>query len=463
MSQSTNKTKPHLLSANMSMSQTIFTPVDTALPPIVTGRPLKDLFTDVFVGSQNPKYKAQIRARTQAGTPSSGTRYVVKPAIVSGARDYYTANPNTYPPNQKGDIHRKGFMSGSAYVPSLANLPSLPLTGADINRADNLAIQKLYAQIKGIQSSVNSGEDVGEMGKTLRMLRSPMKSLIRLTNDVVDGHLRAFSYNKAKHIAKALGDVTLEYNFGIRPIINTVTKGIVGLQNRDYMVDTYPFRASGKDRVVVQADDTDIPGIFTCRVRTLKSVTCFVRYHGVWALGADIDRRSVQDVMGWNFRDTLTTVYNLIPYSWLVDYVSNLGTIVDSLSVPWNGVRWCMKTVRKEASNQGFYTNFHPPSSTLGYYPVSADFFQPGSCTLSGTAFARSIQTILPVPYPQLDLDLTIGQKTNVLALLASRVPIIGSRLSKAVKRHPTLPNEYSVLARRGSMYKIPYPFHSHR
>lgn len=451
------KTKANPLSARMSFSQTPFSNNDKAGAPVTSSRVQLDPFTDTFSGSNNPSYRQDIKAVRDATTSASGRKFVVQPAFVACSRDFYSANPATYPPNQLGTIHTRCNMAGTAYLGSDANdlNVALPLTGAAVTRATNQAISKLYNQIKQIQTSVNAGEDLGEFGKTLKMLRSPLQSLIRLSHDVVNGHLNAFNYNKAKHIAKALADTTLEYNFGIRPIISTVAKGIVGLQNRDYIAQYFPINAVGKDNSVTIVTNADLTGPFACDTVSQRSQNAYVRYKGVWGLGSDFDRRSVQDVMGWNFRDTLTTVYNLIPYSWLVDYMTNLGDIVDSLSVPWDGMRWCVKTVRAEKSTTYSYVRLR----TIAPYP-NYDSFTPGKATISNTAFTRSRQTSLPVQSPQVTFNLSTGQQINVLALLASRVPIIGTRLNNAINKYPTLPNEYSVLTKRGSMYKIPYPFH---
>jgi hypothetical protein len=456
MTQSTNKTKVHSLSASVSFSTSTFSAKDKEGAPGITGTSYFKQFTDTVTGRQNPQYRDQIKKGINAGTPSSGARYVAKAADVSGSRNFYSANPATYDPNQLGTIHRKGSFSGQATVTGSLILPALPLTGAAVTSADNQAIQKLYSQIKGIQSSVNTGEDLAEFGKTLKMLRNPLQSLIRLSHDVVNGHLAAFNYNKAKHIAKALADTTLEYNFGIRPIISSVAKGMVGLQNRDYIARYFPINAKGQFDTSTVDEGSQFSGIFASRWTLRSNIKTTVRYKGMWALGADFDRRSVQDVLGWNYRDIIPTVYNLIPYTWLLDYVTNTGNIVDSLSVPWSGMRWCMKTVRKEASNEGFFVKFSSPPA----YPVGPDSFTPGRHTVSGTAFVRSLVTSLPVPTPQVNWDLTTGQWTNVAALFASRLPIIGSRLSSALKTHPSLPREYSVLTQRRSEYKIPYPFH---
>jgi len=458
MSQPTNKTTPHKTSVRVSFAQYGFNSSNQATGPTFSGsNSTSGNYVDSFTGGQNPRWKEQIKAVSDATTAASAARYEFKALRVSGSREYYTADPKGRTPAQLALIHRKGYMSGSTWPQDCDVLPALPLVGSAVTRANNLAIQRLYAQVKGIATSVNAGEDIGELGQTLRMLKGPFKSLTRLTTDVINGHLRAFDYNKSKHIAKALGAVTLEYNFGIRPIISSIAEGFVGLQNRDYIANYYPIKVSGKDKSnVLNPDSTLWSGIWTTKTSVRKTLVTTVRYKGMYGVGADVDRRSVQDVLGWNFRDTLTTVYNLIPYTWLADYVTNTGTIVESLSVPWDGMRWCVKTTRQQAINTGKLLGYVSPAA----YPITTDQLNAGTATISATAFMRSSQLTLPVPRPEFSLDVSGRQKGNVLALLASRLPVIGSRLSKAVQKHPTLPREYSVLASRGSMYKIPYPFH---
>jgi hypothetical protein len=75
--------------------------------------------------------------------------------------------------------------------------------------------------------------------------------------------------------------------------------------------------------------------------------------------------------------------------------------------------------------------------------------------------FVRSVVSNLPIPSLELDLSLSMGQKQNVLALLASRLPIIGAKTKSALDRMPNLQRDFAYEARRRGM-KVPYPsFHS--
>jgi len=49
-----------------------------------------------------------------------------------------------------------------------------------------------------------------------------------------------------------------------------------------------------------------------------------------------------------SWREALPVVWELIPYSFLVDYFSNIGQIIDSYSTQLGGVMWINGTVRVE-------------------------------------------------------------------------------------------------------------------
>lgn len=131
----------------------------------------------------------------------------------------------------------------------------------------------------------------------------------------------------------------------------------------------------------------------------------------------------VAQVSGFTFENVVPTVYNLIPYSFLLDYVSNLG---DCLEAQFTDVsRYSFGVVTRRG------TQSVKVISTPNVKAMLADMFAEGYKDLrsaSGTpGCVEEIRTTLnrsrlaSFPTPTLEFNLTSSWKkaTNVLALLS--------------------------------------------
>jgi hypothetical protein len=290
-----------------------------------------------------------------------------------------------------------------------------------------------------------------------------MKDLRDLTVRHLDRLERAFNRPSAREIAKGLASSALEYRFGLEPLTKTIGDGLVGLQNRDYLAYYYPFNVSGKDEKVSNAsqglDSSSTVNIGFYVTGFTKSVTR-VRYKGIWAVQADLDKRAVSDVLRLRWRDVIPTVWNLIPNSFLLDYVTNIGDIAESVAVPWSGVKWCCRTQRyvvtKQISTVGLAMLNSPPSPNqdiqTGYVP--------GSTTEETVTFTREAQVLQPRPVFEIDLNLSGRQLQNVGLLMASKIPLLSGLAKKRSSQHPDLADSIRhEFGQRG--HRIPYPFHN--
>jgi hypothetical protein len=419
----------------------------------------EDQVFDQTLGSNNPHYRSQIRQVVSATTPRSGVKWKFQFTPFMGFRAGLVDISNA-----GNDFEYQARRRGFAYGVYRGDFPpEVPTTGLDPGAsaaANNQAIQKLYKQLDGFESSVDAGEDIGEISATLRMLRSPMKSLRDLLVSTSTKHtalLRKMQRANTlpRTLVKTLGDTALEYNFGIRPIVNTLAGALVGLQNRDYIAHYYPFQASGSEESSnFQEGGFALGGMNFDTIRENRT-EIHVRYQGVWGVRADVPKRSVSDVLRLRLQDVVPTVWNLIPYSWLADYFTNIGDIVGSLSVPWGGVRWCVVTTRGINTATDKVVRLVPSE----YARLDQESFTPGSCVVTCKAFTRDAVSEIPRPTFSLNASLTSGQLGNIGYLLAAKFPALRELTRSVVNKHPGLPSAFAAeVGRRG--LRVPYPFH---
>lgn len=461
MAQSTNKTSTRAITSSYTSFDVPFYNNDTPKAPVrVNGGDVR-IVTDTFSGSKNPGWRDKVRKVMDATTPASGVRTKVKLSPCTVGYDYYTQDPDKVAQNLKGQFHRRGAASGTLFPDhffSALDTVQDTSNSSQFTSADNQAIAKLYEQLESFESSAQAGEDAAESHKTLSLLRKPMSGLQSVTSDFLQRHEKALSIRGLQRSAKAMADATLEWRFAIKPVTKTVAGAIVGLQNRDYVGSYFPFSAKGETTSKsIWGAYSESMGVVSVYVNERWVRKTQVQYQGVWGVEASVDRRSVSDVLSLNWKNVAPTVYNIIPWTWLLDYATNIGNIVESLQVPWAGVKWCCKTSR--------LSSVYDAQTTGQVFAVSQRFrdhstHSPGFTHLEKTSFIRRRVTQMPVPKLEFRNPFgSVGQAQNIAALIIGRLPIIGSGLKKALNRNPSLPQAYKQeMRRRGE--KVPYPFH---
>lgn len=425
-------------------------------PPTVTNVERTATVVDSFNGVNNPHWQQQIKAVLQAGTPATGTfrDFQLTPfvAVVKGwtTTPYYVGSPSWR------DHTKTGYYAAFDAITS-TSIPSI--SGSLVSRADNQAIERLYDRLRAFVSPANAGEDIGEIGQTISMLRRPLSGLQTLVSKTVNGHLKALNnYNRTKQLAKSLADVALEYRFGIKPLISTLAEAYVALENREQSFYYKPFSVYGKADSASSGSNLNcaVTGVANVKMSSRSKSSATVRYKGMFAARVDHDLRSVSQSLGLTWREMVPTLYNLIPYSFLADYVSNLGTFANSFAVPWQDVRWCIRSrrcVNEEIRLPDFVSNTSAPS-----FVYHTRTMKPGRVSCTVTNIDRAVIDKMPFPSFQFEIP-SARQAVNVVALLASKLPIVGQLTKKAASNDRYLDRELRAAVRDRGL-KVPYPFH---
>lgn len=121
----------------------------------------------------------------------------------------------------------------------------------------------------------------------------------------------------------------------------------------------------------------------------------------------------------WGFRPErfVPTIYELIPWSWLVDYFSNVGSIVESLSYFHLRPSYISR-VRKATRTKSFTSWARPEAVSDKIVSISGDA---GSSVSVNVLLARTKLPKLVVPSVEVKLPHRWDQWVNLAAVAAQR------------------------------------------
>lgn len=111
------------------------------------------------------------------------------------------------------------------------------------------------------------------------------------------------------------------------------------------------------------------------------------------------------------------TLYELLPWSWLVDYVSNLGTVIDSSCQAQHMVKFVVRSQKLE--NTRTVVTYGVPNSTAGLVSFNSS---EGTFAVRHQHFSRGGSVKLSTVPFMLEVPTKATQYANVLAVWATKL-----------------------------------------
>jgi hypothetical protein len=370
-----------------------------------------------FTGVDNPRHRAQIAHGLNATTPASGVQYEVKHAWFSASirsRGQFALN-------------KELFESYEGYPP----LPSLFAsdTGPPASLASavrNRCIAKFIEKADAVRSSFESGQDIGEIGETIRSVIHPFKSARELVFNYL-AKVKKLSLKRAitkTSLRHAIGDSFLEFKFGWNPLAADIASGISDLTNNQGHPDTRIISASARDFYPISSAIVSSygHGNIVVPIRGKCTGQYQVRYKGAIRTGAVKGRIPLLQNLQLDMPHFLPTLWDLIPYSWMIDYFANIGDIIKAASFQNANVSWGNVTTRYICNYEYSYGTFKP---ILNPTVTSYTALQPsGSPSGTSTSFNRSVFVGSDL-MPDFRFQLPLGSAKpweNMTALLSGRI-----------------------------------------
>lgn len=299
--------------------------------------------------------------------------------------------------------------------------------------ADNLALRETYRAIRKERTTFQGLIFLGEAREALRMIRSPAQSLRQGLGYYLSAVEKRTKGVKPKALNKIIGETWLEYSFGWRPFVQDLDDA-----HKAYFALDRHNRSSRITRVGknVKARPISVVGCTAGRnvsgikeTRTATTVT--VRY--IVGLRTDVQLAtpfSGFERFGLVASQFVPTIWELMPWSFLFDYFTNIGDILDAGATATNDVLWVNKTVRRECvrtctvrvDNKDMQTWYPAPSYVWGGTP--------GKGEVRITTVERSGDG-LSMPRFEVSVPTSPNQWINMAALA-----VVGKRLTNSLQEN---------------------------
>jgi hypothetical protein len=304
-------------------------------------------------------------------------------------------------------------------------LPSSPRT--DITDASTQALTKLYKRLSEQQTHFHGMQFLGELRETVALFKHPFRTARTLVDKYMeDVRKNALRYQPRRSLPgrrkfeKAIADSWLEVAFGIKPLLSDVkdaAKAAIQLAydnnyKRDRIVATAEVLYDGANSSVNASTGTSFVRLNQVTVSQTVHRARWVAYLDWTRSAATGSMERVLEVTGFRPDLFVPTLYELAPWSFLVDYFSNLGTVIETGCQSQSVVKFALLSYHLERVDRSV-------TNALGSIVLTSDIFgSPGRQTVIRKSFFRPNATsqIPSVPF-SVSIPGKPTQYVNMLAL----------------------------------------------
>ncbi|DAD50352.1 maturation protein [ssRNA phage Gerhypos.1_41] len=378
-------------------------------------------FQNSLSGVKNPFWKSQIRSGIDATTAMSATKMNIKNSYFFGTRTLVYDDGSPIFPKSITDTVKGVY----PYDPGL---PIGPPPGNLVSRVHARCVQKFIQNCETQLSSLSSGQDFGELKETLHAMTSPLTSmrqlLVRTFTSLKKRRLPRMSLRDAE---KVVTDTYLEFTFGWNPLAADVAAAYVGFTSNGNHFEAAPVEASASESYngsnILFASPFNL-GTFAVRPGTEKRTSLYTeRLKGAIRTHSSGDHFEPGQVLGLTPHNFIPTLWELLPYSFVVDYFSNIGAVIQGLCFPFSDLSWACGTTRQEDTvvyTPGSYDQWNPLGSGQ---TLKSDSGYSGGGNANFSCVTVSRYVVLPADLlasVQFRLPLSEKPWENIAALIAS-------------------------------------------
>jgi hypothetical protein len=301
----------------------------------------------VTYGDNVPNWRKNVKLGTDATTSLD-----VDGKVLTVKRGRLVAE-NSTPTGAPTDLKRSEMIGDFGLSLTNNSDPS----GLSSVKANARALSSFVKKAMAVNTTFQGGIFLGELAEAIHGIRHPAQGL----RELVDAYrhkavkLRSVEGFRIKRIPfeKHLADLWLEQAFHWRPLISDIqdaAKAAAQIVNKEAnRPTTKRITAVGTERTSISYSQTGhLSGFLSWRENNSAYNEVVVVYRGAIRIkGVD----SIDDklsLLGFNVENFLPTAWELLPYSFLIDYFTNVGEMVTAIGLPRSNVVWSNQTIIRQ-------------------------------------------------------------------------------------------------------------------
>jgi len=369
-------------------------------------------WTNSAHGTKNPQWRHYVAIHANAGTNFNASRYEY--TLTPGFMDF-RANLS---PVLDPEFRTRYVSSGLAtpYPPSAFNAGGVP-----VGSAANDAAGAWYSNVRDAMSTFKGSTFAAEANEARHMMYDRATKMLSLIPPFQSRLRKRWNTRRTKKgKLKTLADSWLELQFGWLPLASDISDAASALNNPQLEVVhvSSGWKRNSADDPNYFGDSVGGIGIGQVIRETRARTEYAVRYIGQVYARSLGQASAVQD-FGLGVREFFPTIYEVIPWSFAVDYFTNLGKIINAVSYASVDVAWVNMQIQESRTITHTVRGSISPLFVL--YDKNQAINIPSQAISKAISYTR-IATGVSVPVPGLTFKLpSLKQGLNLAALAVSR------------------------------------------
>jgi hypothetical protein len=213
-----------------------------------------------------------------------------------------------------------------------------------------------------------------------------------------------YGVSRRRALARMVHDTWLEYSFGWKPLYNDIISGAKALGDLAYKPDSK--RVTGKagrearsnpvDARMTMADASEF--VMSVDYRTWRSESYSVKFHGEVSTDTKVGEFVTNKAkhLGFSWEELAPTLWELIPYSFLVDYFTNIGELIEVASFNQASIMWSYRGTKRSTKWNAMALKTILHETDPAYEIKTHSLKSPGPCDVEDFEIRRQ-----PTGYPQ--------------------------------------------------------------
>lgn len=372
-------------------------------------------------GGDNPNWRTLVRKAMNATNNYSCYRQVYELGSPELKVRYECALPPLYDPPDPPYVRQttaNGPLMGVMSPSNWANFNVYP--ASHDSTASNQALERFNQNVNKAMSPVEGLVFLGELTETVKMFRRGALRIFTDTNAYLD-MLRSISGTRKR--LEYAASLWLEYAFGWMPLFNDLQSAAELLARIEPRIR--PVRGTAKVSTCTAGENWEIlepntgdyktsPG-FNYITRTSTETSCIIKGAiKTSLLQPGYNSSGIAERWGLSCRQFIPTIWELLPYSWIADYFSNLGAVLNGAFFDESVLAWKFRVRKSYREREFTVSKFQFPATVKGG-SITQTHSLKSSSSSPGTSRARE---------EILDRDVPTGSTPS----LTLRYPSFGSQ-----------------------------------